>query len=113
MTNKRMTAASVIGVGLVGAALFYALGPYPPFWVQSNIRASMQKWTPDPDSLQLSGLRYSEVDRGMVCGKMNAKNRMGAYVGYKSFAYSSERAFTFLEGIDPSADTMIRMFKCA
>lgn len=72
----------------------------------------MTEWTRDPAALQLIDLRYSPDDSDVVCGKMNAKNGVGAYTGFKKFAYTKSRNFTFLEGVDPSADSMIEFFKC-
>lgn len=105
----------ILGIGslvILAGAAFYAFGPYPPFWVQSSIRSSMTEWTRDPGSLQFIDLRYSPDDGDVVCGKMNAKNAVGAYTGFKKFAHVKSRNFTFLQGIDPSADGMISLFKC-
>ncbi|MDX8508580.1 hypothetical protein [Mesorhizobium captivum] len=108
MKNLTIALATLAVVG----GVFYTFGPYPPFWVKANIRSSMTQWVPDPDSLQLTGLRYSENGSGIICGQMNAKNRLGAYTGYKKFAHARDRNFTFLEGIGPSADSMIELFHC-
>ena len=108
--NKTFTL--LVALAVIAGGSFYAFGPFPPFWIQSEIKSSMTRWVPDPESLQLINLRYSEDDSGMVCGEMNAKNRMGAYTGFKKFAFSRERKFTFVKGLDPSADSMIRLFKC-
>tara|TARA_R110002049_G_scaffold275802_1_gene453939 strand:+ start:1126 stop:1452 length:327 start_codon:yes stop_codon:yes gene_type:complete len=43
----------------------------------------------DPSSVQFRNLvSYSG---GVVCGEFNAKNRMGAYVGYQEFIYYGKR----------------------
>lgn len=36
----------------------------------------------DPDSAQFKELRLSRRDNDVLCGELNAKNRMGGYVGY-------------------------------
>lgn len=108
MKNLLAVAGAVIVVG----AVTYAVLPTPLFLMHDQIRSSMTEWTPDPLSLQLADLRRSENDESIICGKMNAKNRLGAYVGFKNFAYSQKQKFTFLEGLDPSADSMISLFEC-
>lgn len=108
--NKAHLACAAIGLAAI--LLFYALGPFPPFWIKSEIQSSLVEWANDPSSIEFRDVRYSHVDSDMVCGKLNAKNAMGAYTGFRSFAYSKTQHFTFVEGIDSSADRMIKMFQC-
>jgi hypothetical protein len=42
----------------------------------------------DPDSARFSDLSAKEKDgRGIVCGRVNAKNRYGGYEGFRPFLY--------------------------
>lgn len=48
----------------------------------------------DPDSAQFRDERYFgdwTGRNGILCGQVNAKNRMGGYVGYRWFTSTSER----------------------
>ncbi|TPL96416.1 hypothetical protein FJ960_26115 [Mesorhizobium sp. B2-3-11] len=45
----------------------------------------------DPYSAKISDL-FHGMNNGVVCGRINAKNRMGGYVGYAPFyVYTSDR----------------------
>lgn len=81
-------------------------------------KAIIAKRMIDPDSLRLRSTRVVTVQREgkaqqVLCGEFNAKNRMGGYTGFKSFAYepSSMRGVLTLEinfyaenGVDFSKD---------
>lgn len=41
----------------------------------------------DPYSAQFDKLRPWETDAGSICGRVNAKNGMGGYVGFQPFRY--------------------------
>ena len=44
----------------------------------------------DPSSAEFRNERVvGPVGKGYVCGEVNAKNRMGAYAGFRPFAYRS------------------------
>lgn len=53
----------------------------------------------DPDSAQFASLHYLHKatgdDRSRICGWVNAKNRLGGYVGYQPFFYdvAEKKAF--------------------
>ena len=53
----------------------------------------------DPDSAQFRDIEV--IDKGdgkfVVCGKVNAKNRMGGYVGYEVFVVVGDKAFILTE----------------
>ncbi|MCW2200427.1 hypothetical protein M2227_002517 [Bradyrhizobium elkanii] len=53
-----------------------------------NAKATVSKSLFDPYSAQYEDVREINTDVGaMVCGLVNAKNRMGGYVGRKPFYY--------------------------
>jgi hypothetical protein len=41
----------------------------------------------DPYSAQFEALRPWETDAGSICGRVNAKNRLGGYDGFRPFRY--------------------------
>ena len=57
--------------------------------LEEAARAVMEDYLFDPASAKYTGLRGG---RGAaICGKYNAKNRYGAYVGFKDFVISGDR----------------------
>ena len=48
----------------------------------------------DPNSAQFKDLAIYETEKGViiVCGKVNAKNSMGGYTGFKTFTYRDGNA---------------------
>lgn len=52
-------------------------------------RAGLEKVLFDPGSAQFTELRAGR--NGSACGKYNAKNRYGAYVGFKDFIVTKDR----------------------
>jgi hypothetical protein len=56
--------------------------------------AEIPKILKDPDSAKFSDVVAVDDDKGgfAVCGKVNAKNSFGAYIGAKSFIYLFGRA---------------------
>lgn len=60
--------------------------PYSPKWTAKN--AVLQNLN-DPDSASFRNLTETRKDGvKRVCGEVNAKNRMGAFVGFSRFVYS-------------------------
>ena len=53
---------------------------------QQAAQQAVKSMLNDPDSAQFSDMRPGKFD-GDVCGFINAKNRMGGYVGATRFAY--------------------------
>lgn len=56
--------------------------------LRSRAKKAMEDVLFDPASAQYSSVRAGS--NGAVCGKVNAKNRYGAYVGFKHFVVSPE-----------------------
>jgi len=41
-----------------------------------------------------------KIDKARMCGRINPKNRMGAYIGYREFMFDPEREELLLGGED-------------
>lgn len=41
-----------------------------------------------------------QIDQGRICGRINPKNRMGAYIGYRLFMFDSSKDDLALSGDD-------------
>lgn len=80
--NMNTTAISIVAAGaLVAGALLYTSGAFdrllaPPF------ERALRNHFVDPDSVQI---RDTFKDGVKWCGEVNAKNRMGGYVGWDRF----------------------------
>lgn len=66
--------------------------------VQIAKQAVLEKLV-DPSSAQFKDVQL--VDGSLVCGEVNAKNRMGGYVGYASFAVIDGRDAAIDKDDDP------------
>lgn len=62
--------------------------------MQGAAEKAMANYLLDPDSAKYSSLRLGRA--GAVCGKVNAKNRFGAYVGFKDFVLSKDRVTLYV-----------------
>lgn len=80
--QMNLTAISIVTAGaLVAGALLYTSGSFdkllaPPF------ETALRNHFVDPESVQI---RDSFKDGARWCGEVNAKNRMGGYVGWDRF----------------------------
>lgn len=73
--------------------LMVALGSfiyYPEHRAKNAVRSVLN----DPDSAQFEGL-FRNKKTGSVCGYVNAKNRMGGYVGRELFIVSRDGIVEF------------------
>lgn len=80
---KKQIGAVVALVALVAAGSFgYRMH------LVNELRKPVLALMNDPDSAQFRGerLRGWTVADGLLCGEVNAKNRMGGYVGYRPFS---------------------------
>lgn len=67
----------------------------------NRARAATGKHLIDPYSAKYEGLRLVETDIGrVVCGVVNAKNRMGGYVGRSAFVYQEIGDIAFFDSED-------------
>lgn len=53
-----------------------------------TLKGKVKEALKDPESAQFRNLQYL-ADSNSLCGEVNAKNSMGGYVGFKSFAVSA------------------------
>lgn len=56
--------------------------------LESRVSKAMEKFLIDPFSAKYASLRKGR--NGAICGEVNAKNRMGAYVGSRPFVLSGD-----------------------
>src|SRR4051794_39675118 len=87
--SKSQSIAAILAVFLIGAGAMFLL---PSTLFESapvkHAKNQLGKYLFDPYSAQYEDVRKIDTDIGeMVCGLVNAKNRMGAYVGRKPFYY--------------------------
>lgn len=79
--------------------------------VKRNVADSMF----DPEAARIKNLKLKPFAEGyIVCGQVNAKNRYGAYTGYKSFVASTS-AFQSRDGTGEIEDDLARdmvLFGC-
>lgn len=61
--------------------------------LQAAVKKAMASQLFDPFSARFQDLRAGR--KGAICGKYNAKNRYGAYVGFKDFVLSRDRETVF------------------
>lgn len=76
----------VIG-GVALAVVFAGVAGYRQYIVSKLEEVVLAKLN-DPDSAKIRNIRlFSDwtVDGSAMCGEVNAKNRMGGYVGYRRF----------------------------
>ena len=59
----------------------------------------------DPESAQFRDLKENSVGSG-VCGEINAKNKLGAYTGFKKFFYDAKVEEGMIEPGSPDAATV-------
>jgi hypothetical protein len=84
-----------ICIGLIAAAFLAGCG-------KSRIEAAhdlVKDGLSDPDSALFKDDReYAQKDgKVVVCGRVNAKNRMGGYVGYRMYIVEDEKALVMNE----------------
>lgn len=86
----KLAAAGVIAAVLVagGAAATWARWYSPEARAMAIARAGLL----DPDSAKFDRVHYNAAT-GATCGLVNAKNRMGGYVGARLFIVSSSGSF--------------------
>jgi hypothetical protein len=72
--------AGVIAVAAIGAAA-WPMYFGPRVKAKSLVRSALS----DPDSAQFRDLGV-DTETGSICGRVNAKNKFGGYVGFKPFA---------------------------
>lgn len=81
MKNKKWAAILFVSlvILMVGGYAFYQKQFGVVDWAQGAVLAKLN----DEDSAKFRNIRVLGI--GEVCGEVNAKNRMGGYVGYQHF----------------------------
>jgi hypothetical protein len=80
----------IFGIGLVGLLAVMIIAGWEDGGMIARAKAVVQANIYDPDSAQFRDLIVigtSDSTKRTVCGKVNAKNKFGGYVGYASFIY--------------------------
>ena len=52
---------------------------------KTKLASALSRIVPDPFSVQLLNLK--ENSAGLLCGRLNAKNALGAYTGFRPFVF--------------------------
>jgi hypothetical protein len=74
----------------VGAVALAAAGAAAAWWAvsvrgpQREALQALEEYLHDPESARLKDVRRV-ASSGAICGRLNAKNRMGGYSGYRDF----------------------------
>lgn len=84
--------------------LLYACGSGEPSEseLKKKALAALETVLVDARSARFQGLRQVRTAKGedIICGMVNAKNRVGAYAGYVEFVAASDGSFA---AVDPGA----------
>lgn len=72
------------------------------FSPKAKLSAQVRKALTDPDSARFDALRIN-AQSGVACGSVNAKNKLGGYVGFVRFIASSDGTVLF-EPQDPTGN---------
>ena len=65
----------------------------------------MEAYLFDPFTARFRGLRTGRG--GALCGEVNAKNRMGAYVGFKDFVIGRDRSTVYLSSYNDGVESQM------
>lgn len=96
---------SVIGAAVVAASMFTAACDLPA----NKAKEAVKQTLVDPSSAQFRDVEVCSGDREVWTGEVNAKNRMGAYVGFTPFFYDGNSVAT---SGDESGGFMKQMERC-
>ena len=67
-----------------------------PADVAKKATAAVMRLLVDPYSAQFEALRPWETDSGSICGRVNAKNKLGGYGGFQNFRYIIDQDEAFI-----------------
>jgi hypothetical protein len=83
MQFDRAAIVALGGLGLAGAVLFLAMRPDPKI---EQAKTAIGRTLLDPYSAKFEDVRVVNSEVGtIVCGTVNAKNKIGGYVGARPF----------------------------
>lgn len=94
----------LVAAAIVAGAILYSNGMFNPRAEELPFDAAMKAKMVDPDSVQYRNIEYDTsfgkyVKNPMVCGQVNAKNRLGGYSGWEKFV-----------AIDPNQDNSWQIY---
>lgn len=87
---KKLFALGIAAI-LVGLAYFVWNRQFSP---EAKVMERVRNQLTDPDSAKFRGLSVNKTG-GITCGSVNAKNKMGGYIGFKDFLVSADGVVTF------------------
>lgn len=92
-----------VAVAIIAISVAYA----PQLLVKRKAMEKIRSQLVDPSSAEFRNLRVVKGRKGidMVCGEVNAKNKLGGYVGFKDFYFEDEENGVVL--IDPGPDALV------
>lgn len=110
MTKFPITLAVALCVVLIGTGCSPSRSDRANAFDVAKVKAMVTDELSDPDSAKFRRVFISEFEEGKgtatavlsLCGEVNAKNRMGGYVGYRRFV-ADERVAFIDENIDDSS----------
>lgn len=91
MQNRGMKKASILAAS-VSLVLAAGVAGYREH-LKSNLLDVVRHELADPDTAKFRGVRISSnwtPAGGMACGEVNARNRLGAYVGFQKFVVMAD-----------------------
>jgi hypothetical protein len=104
--RERMEAFPSITI-LVASTMLLSCSPDPKEQVVSQAEMKVKAMLKDPDSAEFSDMHlWGDEKIGIVCGRVNAKNSFGGYIGYQRFYWHvghEKGVFLESEG-DPTKD---------
>ena len=77
---------------------------------ESNLKERVKRTLIDPESVQFRELSLS-VSGNCLTGEVNAKNRMGGYVGFKKF-FASEHTILIAENLSDEREILSDFSGC-
>ena len=103
---------AIVGIviaAIVGFKIWLAHGGEYEFGQYGSATTAVKAQLFDADSAKFRSLYVSPA--GVVCGEVNAKNRFGAYVGFRMFEYDNRHglAEVKIKDDEPSSNPMDNM----
>ncbi len=95
---------ALLVVGLSGCDRIPGTAAYE---MRNRVEYAVRRNLKDPSSAQFSDVEYFP-GRDIACGKVNAKNEFGGYVGAFEFAYHEGSAHSLNWGNDPNRFLWVR-----
>lgn len=100
--NKKYLLCLAILLIIIGALWWLALPKFKHSMHIKNAKSKIEYSLNDSESARYRNVRFNIGKRMMksVCGEINAKNKFGAYTGFKKFMYFADEDLVFFETDD-------------